>query len=430
MDFKFDYLTFSIKPNFEICNNLLFMDWLIDFLKMQDKRLDFQLGKSGGFYDQKLYYHNIYIKSPPPEKPEQGFLVEMTGEGYDYYIEYRKKQNPSFTERSFFADILSLQELDIYKINITRLDVAIDDIAYDNDEYLLDFDTIRQSVLEGELVTRFRHRTIVTGGEIQATVDSSTPFQIYEKGSRRSKIKGSTIYLGKRENTHCRFYDKVAESKAHEKEIDENITHWMRFELQAKNDNAMAIVTQFVNLPAEEFSPYLSNVLLDMVRFIDPEGETLSSNYYRCPVKSWWSKFLGTVQTAKLIHKKPKYNKFVRAVNFIENTCAATLYALGKVGGLTLIHGLIKSGSEKHYKSHHRQIEDDYIEYGNFEIDKLSGVDKYKLYFENDNYYRKFLVELRKHRDETTVKLMERAKRDQEEYKNSFSDFDDWSECS
>lgn len=406
------------------------MDWLIDFLKMQDKRFDFQLGKSGGFYDQKLHYHNIYIKSPPPDNPKEGFFVEMTGEGYDYYIEYRKNQDPNFTERSFFADILSLQEHDRFKLNITRLDVAIDDIAYNDDEYLLDFDTIRQAVLDGELVTRFRHRTIVTGGEIVSTVDSSTPFQIYEKGSRKSKIKGSTIYLGKRENTHVRFYDKVQELKAHEKEMDEKITHWIRFELQAKHDNAMAIVTHFVNLSPEEFSPYLSNVLLDMVRFVDPEGENLSSNYYRCPVKSWWSKFLGTVQTAKLIHKKPKNNKFVRAVNFIENTCAATLYSLGKVGGLTLIHGLIKSGAEKHYKTQHRQIEDDFIEYGNFEIDKLIGVDKYKLYFEDEEDHRKFLLELRKHRDENMFKLLERAKQEQEEYKNSFSDFGDWSECS
>lgn len=430
MDFKFDYLTFSIKPQFEIHSSLLFMDWLIDFLKLHDKRFDFQLGKSGGFYDQKLCYHNIYIKSPPPEKPEQGFLVEMTGEGYDYYIEFRKNQNSNFTEQSLFADILSLQELDCFKINISRLDFAVDDIAYNNEDHLLDFDTIRRSVLDGDLVTRFRHRTIVTGGEISSTVDKSTPFQIYEKGSMKSKIKGSTIYLGKRENTHCRFYDKVEEMKVHDKEIDKNITHWIRFELQAKHDNAMAIATQFVNLSPEDFSSYMSNVLLDMVRFVDTEDETLSSNYYRCPVKSWWSKFLGTVQTAKLIHKKPKNNKFVRAVNFIENTCAATLYSLGKVGGLTLIHGLIKSGAEKHYKSHYRQIEDDFIEYGNFEIDKLIGVDKYKLYFEDEQVHRKFLVELRKHRDENMFKLMERAKQDQEEYKNSFSDLDDWSECS
>lgn len=346
----------------------------------------------------------------------------MTGEGYDYYIEYRKSKDPNFTEQSFFADILSLAENDRYKVNPTRLDVAIDDIAYNGDDYLLDFDTVRRSVLDGELVTRFRHRTIITNGEIISTVDRSTPYQIYEKGSTKSKFKGSTIYLGKRDNTHCRFYDKMAEMQVHGKELDEKITHWIRFELQAKNDNAMAIITQFVNLPANEFSPYLSNVLLDMVRFVDPNGETLSSNYYRCPVKSWWSKFLGTVNKSKLVHKKPKVNRYVRAVKHIENNCAATLYALGQVGGVTLIHGLIKSGAEKHYKSSHHQIVDDFIEYGNFEIDPLNGVDKYKLYFADEKEYHSFLVNLRNLRDENNLRLMEKAKQDQIDYLNSFSD--------
>lgn len=418
MNFKFDYLTFSIIPQFEIYNSSLFVDFIIGFLHFTDHSADFQISKNGGFYDQKYYFHNIYIKTPPADNPKQGYCVEMTGEGYNYYIEFRKNKNPDFTERSFFADILSLQEFSQYKFNLARLDIAIDDNVFNISDSLLDFDTIRRAVLDGEVVTRFRHRTIITNGEILSTVDKSTPFQIYEKGSTNSKFKGSTIYLGCRSNTHCRFYDKLAEMKVHKKPYDENIKHWIRFELQAKADNAMAIITQFVKLSADDFSKYLSEVLLDMVRFVDPNGEQLQSNYYRCPVKSWWSKFLGTVERSKLFHKKPQSNSFVRAVNHVKHNCASDLRALAAVGGLTMICGLIKEGSEEHYKKKHDLIVDDFINYGSFEIDKFKykGIDKYKLYFADDKEYRSFLVSLRELRDETNLKLMEKAEQEQRNF--------------
>lgn len=415
MDYKIDYLKFSVIPQFEIHNRVSFISFLIgSVLGMQDKLFDFETTKCGGFYDFKFFYHNIYIKAPPEDKPGEGYQVEITGEGYDYYIEYKKTKNPEFSDRKFLSNLLSLREMNQYKINFTRLDIAIDDKSYSYD-FLLDFNTIRQYVLDGAVLTRFRHRTVVTNGEVQTSPDKNTPFLIYEKGSSRNKIKGSTIYLGDRSKTHVRFYDKLAEMAAHGKDYDKNLKHWLRFELQACKDNATALITRLVLLEPEEFNQYLSKALLNMIRFVDTTKENLSSNYYRCPVVKWWSKFLGTIEKSKLIHKKPKVNKFNRNAKFLEHNVAAAFFASVKCVGFQNTVGILCKGAEEHYNEKlHGLIIDDYLHYGNFEFDEFTGIDIYKLYFNDDNEFRQFLVEMRKLREETVLREMKLQKLEQE----------------
>lgn len=414
MQFKVDYLRFSIIPQFEINNRITFITFIISsVLGMHDKLFYFETTKCGGFYDFKFYYHNIYIKAPPEDKPGEGYQVELTGEGYDYYMEYKKSFDPGFSDRKLFSNLLTLRENNLFKVNFTRLDIAIDDKSYSND-FLLDFNIIRQCVLDGAVLTRFRHRTAVSDGVIHFSPDKETPYIIYEKGSSRNKIKGSTIYLGSRSHTHVRFYDKIAEMTAHGKEFDPNLKHWLRFELQACHDNALALIVNIVKLQPDEFNKYLSKVLFNMVRFVDISKENISSNYFRCPVLKWWSEFLGVVEKSKLIHRKPKVNKYNKAVRFIKHNMSSSFYALVRCMGYQNVIGIIKEGAEEHYDNRrHGLIVDDYLHYGNYEFDELSGVDAYKVYFNNDDEFRQFLIEMRKLREATLLVEMDMAKSEQ-----------------
>lgn len=425
MDFKFDYLRFSIIPQFEIHNRVTFASFIIgSVLGMQDKLFEFETTKCGGFYDFKFYYHNIYIKVPSEDNQKEGYQVEMTGEGYDYFVEYRKSIDPNFSERQFFSTILSFRELPNYKLNITRLDIAIDDKSYDNKHYL-DFETIRSCILDGSVITRFRHRTVVTDGSVLTSPDRETDFIIYEKGSKRNKLQGSTIYLGNRSGTHVRFYDKIAEMSAHGKDYDHNLKHWMRFELQACHDNALAIITRFVSLEPDDFSDFLSKILLNMVRFVDISREKLSSNYFRCPVAKWWAEFLGTVTKSKLVHKKPKVNKYNKAVRYVKNNVSATAFALIKCVGFHNFCAILKDGADEHYNERrHGLIVNDYLTLGNYEIEDLSGVDVYKNYFETDEDFRKFLIEMRNLREETVLKEMNLAEQEQKKIGETLGFYD------
>lgn len=408
MDYKFDYFKFTIKPNFEVNNILSFSDWIIcDLLQMKEHFFDFILSKAAGFYDVKYSYHNIYVKSPPSYNLNEGFEVEMTGGGFDYYIEYMKSIKPDFTIRQFFSNICSLCENDLYKLTFTRLDVAVDDISYYiKERYMLNFDEIKDAVLNGEVVTRFRHRMAVIGGEIELPYDKSTEFVIYQKGSTHTKLKGSTVYLGSRKRTHCRFYDKIAEMRAHGKEFDENIKHWVRFEMQFCRDNAKALIEKLIELPQDDFNVYLSEVLNNMVRFIDIT-ENNPSNYYRCPSKKFWSDFIGTFSKSKLIHKKPSCNHFVKSSNWIENNVAATAFSICCCEGVQGLFSLIKSGAQKHYNARHRVIEDDYINYGNFDIPEPAGLDIFRLFTEDENSFKQFLLELRRLREKNMLTIMD-----------------------
>lgn len=410
MEYKFDYFKFTIKPNFEYNNTLAFADWIIcDLLHLTEHFYDFKVTRAGGFYGQKYSFHNIYIKTPPSYNLGEGFEIEMTGSGFDYYVEYMKSNDPEFTIRRFLSNISSLRENNLYKITYTRLDVACDDISHETkDRYLLNFNEIKESVLNGEVVTRFRYRMAVIGGEIELPLDKSTPFSIYEKGSTRSKLKGATVYLGARNRTHCRFYDKIAEMKAHNKEYDENIKHWVRFEMQFCRDNAEALIEKLIELSPDDFNTYLSEVLNNMVRFIDVT-ESNPSNYYRCPSKDWWAEFIGTLSKSKLVHKKPTVNHFVKASNWIENNVAATAFGIIKCKGLQGFLSIIKSGSDKHFKPCHHIIEDDYINYENFDIPEPEGIDRFSLFTEDENSFRQFLLELRRHREKNMLKIMEKG---------------------
>lgn len=410
MDYKFDYFKFTIKPNFDYNNILAYADWIIcDLLHMNDHFYDFKVTKSGGFYGMKYSYHNIYIKTPPPYNLDEGFEVEMTGSGFDYYVEFMKSKDPEFTIRRFFSNICSLRENNLYIINFTRLDVAVDDISYDiKERYLLNFNEIKEAVLNGEVVTRFRYRMAVIGGEIELPLDRNTEFAVYEKGSTHSKIKGATVYLGSRKRTHCRFYDKIAEMKAHNKEYDEKIKHWVRFEMQLYRDNAEALIEKLVELSEEDFNTYLPEVLNNMVRFIDIT-ESNPSNYYRCPSKDWWAEFIGTLSKSKLVHKKPTVNHFVKAADWIENNVAATIVGLSRCINMTELFSLFKSGADKHYNQRHQIIEDDYINYGHFDIPEPEGVDRFSLFTEDENSFKKFLLELRQQRDKNMLAIMEKG---------------------
>lgn len=196
--------------------------------------------------------------------------------------------------------------------------------------------------------------------------------------------------------------------KAHNKEYDEKIKHWVRFEMQFCRDNAEAVIEKLVELQEENFNAYLSEVLNNMVRFIDIT-ESNVSNYYRCPSKNWWAEFIGTLLKSNLVHKKPTVNHFLKAANWIENDVSATIVGLSRCINITELFSLFKSGADKHYNERHRIIEDDYINYGYFDIPEPEGVDRFSLFTEDEQSFKRFLLELRRQRDKNMLAIMEKG---------------------
>lgn len=150
--------------------------------------------------------------------------------------------------------------------HFTRLDVAWDDRAG-----LLDLDEVRGKIEAGELVTRARQASEVTG------LAMGDPFEQV----------GRTIYVGSfKSDTLVRFYDKAAEQGLAE--------HWVRCEVVWRDRRADAAVDAYI----AGGMPKLAGALLAHLRFIEGSGRSRRSNE---TVWSVWEVFLEQAAKARLV---------------------------------------------------------------------------------------------------------------------------------
>ena len=229
-----DWLTFSSKvDSIESIQELL---GLTGVTWQQMER-----GRNG--YRQRLMFENISILYDGAEN--MGVCVDITGTGCRAF--------ESFTTRSWqalFQDILDKQDY-----NVSRLDMA-----YDDHTGILDIDVLQDDTDDHHYVSAFRKWQVQYGSE------------------------GVTIYHGsQRSDMLIRIYDKAAEQGLEG-------AHWVRVELQMRNDIAYGFVAGAVSRPiGEQFRGVLHNYL----RYVVPTADT---NMSRWPMTDYWEKLLENVQ--------------------------------------------------------------------------------------------------------------------------------------
>ncbi len=127
---------------------------------------------------------------------------------------------------NLLASFLSLAEGRAFTCNISLLDVAIDDISYEEKRYYkLDLGRIERALKRHEFATRLTCKTHY-GKDVVELID------ITYENSKLKGYSGRTLYIGNsKSNTHIRIYDKLAEHKDKGFEVSPKIKHWARFEL-------------------------------------------------------------------------------------------------------------------------------------------------------------------------------------------------------
>ncbi|MDE6725368.1 MAG: replication initiation factor domain-containing protein, partial [Ruminiclostridium sp.] len=359
-------------------------------------------------------YNNIVFSVPRPlDVCEQGFCISFSGQGIDFYLEYLRKTIPDFSVKQLLSNFLSLADNGDIKCNVSRLDMANDDITYSlNEKPLLNLDVISDSILKNEFTSPF------------AIKKRLKKYAVTFVDSQRAKLcglMGDTIYLGsRRSNAFCRIYDKLAESQSKESPIDENINHWVRFEMEFKGCNAMSVAEHIVSLDEDLFPLWYAEVVNNYIRFIDITENNIS-NYSRCPSKKWWLDFIGTVNKQKLYHVKPVENSFDRSLRWQKKSVfpsiAAMLQCMPVQQYLMLVKETMQSESSI---KRQKEIITDFIN-ADKHSPELVGYERYSQYIE-DSEYRSFLLQLRKARDENIAaaasvrKLLDKAKTSIDEF--------------
>ncbi len=332
-----DYLTLSFIPDNADVSFDVALDTLLDTLFLRELLPSFNFKCSTLYYEQILRFSDIQIKFPYADKYKvQGFGLELSGNGLDYYTEYLRTKH--HCDLRYVLKRLVSYTLKGYKIKCSRFDVAFDEILRKSDrgEALLNLERIKQTTLSGLVVSRLRTRIPeLFETEIKSFIDDnsnnddSVVVRVQTSLNPHTGEPGTTVYFGQRGgNFYIRFYDKLQEQINHKGSVDENIKHWVRFEMQLRDTNATAAFMLFVRSDNDKkFTREMRSRASNALRFVNLDR----SRIYNCSVCSWWLKFLKKAKPKKFTHYKPTYNKFVRAVQSQKRQNAATLAAIAQL---------------------------------------------------------------------------------------------------
>jgi len=244
-------------------------------------------------YTKGVVFDNIKILYDGNEN--MGVHLDMSGEGCRTF--------ENISEISW-TDLFRLFVTDYaFSVNITRMDLAVDDF-----EGYFKIPTLIKYLKNGHVTSRFkiarRLNSIIikTGEEI-----------------------GHTLYFGSgQSDIQVRFYEKNIEQIMKGNEIPEGCTVWNRTEIQARNERAKA----FMQLLAYETFGAGEIVCGTLKNYIQFRKEVKNDkNKSRWPIAAFWKKFLGDVEKIQLT-LKPMSQSVERKYKWIDKSVTKSLALL------------------------------------------------------------------------------------------------------
>lgn len=244
----------NVKTKSKTENNKIIYDWVsirsnihsvknfIEDLGLDKPSIEWQ--ELYGFYGYKnrLYYDGISIHYDG-HSDNMGILLEMSGQGCRAFEEYGNGN---------YDSLFTLLFDEPQDVKLTRLDVAYDDF-----DGLLDLDKIQEALWLGNYTCR----------STKYNTQRGTDGQSVEIGSKKSDL-------------FIRIYDKAQERKR-----TDEIEHWVRFELQLRDNHALNFVKCSGDIGCKFFG-----VVNNYIRFLEPND--FDDNKSRWDSADWWIEFL------------------------------------------------------------------------------------------------------------------------------------------
>ncbi len=353
-----DYLTLTFKPEEDVEISL---EGLIDLfatnLHFKDYLDKFQLCGRDRHYIGIFRFNDIQFKMCSADRIyNQGLCLEMSGNGFRHWANSLPE---GVTLRDVFRKFRAFSVCG-FKANVSRIDIALDDIVRGDGKPILRMSTIYKKWASHGFCSRSQPNR----------VDSKLDFRSSDEGfikvgkhsiNRKRGVFGETVYFGHfNSKLIIRFYDKKAEQIQNGNKVDDDITSWVRCEHEYHNDKALSIFNLFIENDFPEFTEIYKRVVMGHLRFINPDD----SNRSRCSTCGWWINFLECVRGEKLPLPKPKTVQFRRSMNYMYKL-APTLYALMACFGKDTMLGYIYENGRDRVNARHLQLIADYMDGGN-----------------------------------------------------------------
>ncbi|MND45556.1 Replication initiation factor [compost metagenome] len=250
-------------------------------------------------------------------KADMGIHVQFSGQGCRQWENYWGASWEQLLENLYHAGA-----------NFSRLDLAVDDIRYNDEEPYFRVPDIISRAKNGTCRSKFR------------------------KGRREESFSlgdgssdGDTIYFGRSSSDlQVRIYEKNYERKNEGFDLHDNLTAWNRVELQLRDQRALDAVELI--LKGNESGNIIFGLLSNYINFCDPNGD---SNKSRWPISQFWLDFLNDAEKLKLAKKAPDKTiprKQAWLNNQVLPTLAEVWWATGS-GGSEYFVDMINEGLEK-----------------------------------------------------------------------------------
>ena len=307
----FDWLSFT--------TNCLDLTGVMSLLGLYG--LPFQEGKGMHGFRYRKYFEGISIHY---DRDDGLVWLEMSGTGCRAFETYSIHKDWS----KLFTEFIN----EPFSYNVTRLDVAYDDF-----KGVLNQDTMIDYMKNRYLSTKFRDYGIEHYSFVK---DDCTLFF----GSNKSDI-------------YMRCYNKAAERGR------DDIPHWVRFELQLRDDRAYNFIKEYMKRYTGEIQEPLGHVFASVVqnyvRFVEPSEDTNKSRWSTAP---FWQEFVNSAEDIRLFEKKEvEYNE-AKLQNYVFGQAGQAIDCALKVYGMDgfekHVHDYLKAHIQNKNPKYDKLVED------------------------------------------------------------------------
>lgn len=295
-----DYLSFTVKNNneFELVGKAKELHHMLEsFCKSNCSPLQEYIG--GHLYTKGYMSFDGFRTYYGGKDTGNTLYVQISGSGC------------ILLDRYFEGGLLGFMHYILkYQPKIKRIDLAADEIgeADESDEYCFTYE---------RLLNVYMYKLKVGSCK--------------DLGLNSSWRKGLTLYCGSRKSdVFMRIYDKKAEQHINDG------GHWMRCELELKNDNALQV---FVLLTSgEDFTQKLKDlytgICFSHIRFIDER----KSNISRSVTSQWWTDFLDGVEVGFKFTQKKEYKTIDSLMNWVDHSVLGALKVIYETYGFEYLY--------------------------------------------------------------------------------------------
>lgn len=349
---------------FSMTTRIHTVDELVDLLGLRGCNFIECLGNHG--FARRITFGGISIHYNRDETEGKGtgrfVWLEMSGSGCRTFETYGTGD---------FESLIALVNQEYGKsktdkdVRLTRLDIAFDDM-----DGGLDIDRIFDDTRAGNFVSRFS-KFSYTGGSDGLSVTF---------GSRNS-------------NVLIRIYDKAAERGYSREEVP----HWVRCELQIKDDNAAGFAWK---LQSEPLSDLYRSTLKHYLSYRVPNPQ--DSNKRRWEETEYWSEFLSDAVAKSVLEKPGVVYNLMKCLDYLQKQPMGSIKTVIKIFGIDHFIRFVMEAPMPQNPKYDRLIAENL--YDDYRPDKLLDI------LERQAADKEFLDELRAGYDEAHRIALDKAR--------------------